>query len=123
MSRPSVDDVGTVRLAGELDMSAWTELGDLLVHVVESNRARPIVLDLSDLRFIDAHSIGLIVAAWTTATRSGRGLRVSGLHGLLEQVFRVLGLQQLLTEREAEEIPGGDIGGRSDSVGRTHDSG
>jgi anti-anti-sigma factor len=105
----------------------------LLVNVVESNQASPIVLDLSDVGFIDAHSIGLIVAASTAVSRDGGGLRVRGLHGLPERLFRLLGLGELLTDNAADVYPGVQIGGPhgpttnlgggSDFGGRTHGTG
>ena len=110
-SRAGIQDVIIVHLAGEFDLSRWAELEALLMNTVESNRASPIVLDLSNVSFIDAHSIGLIVAASTAVSSDGRGLRVRGLHGLPERLFRLLGLEELLTDHAADVYPGVQIGG------------
>jgi anti-anti-sigma regulatory factor len=51
---------------------------------------------MSDVDFVDAQSIGLIVQASTVAQHRGRVLRDAGLHGLPARVFRLVGLGHML---------------------------
>lgn len=74
------------------------------MHLVESTPASLVVLDLSEVRFIDAHSVGLIVAASAAAHRRRRTLIVEGLRGIPATVVRRLGLEPLLTGRLTERI-------------------
>ncbi len=76
-------------------MATWTHLDELLTSAV-SDGSGAIVLDLSDVDYIDCRSIGLIVAAFTAAKDRDRSLRVSGLHGMPKDLFDILGLQSLL---------------------------
>ena len=94
-SRRHFNGAVVVRLAGELDMATWTHLDELLTSAV-SDGSGAIVLDLSDVDYIDCRSIGLIVAAFTAAKDRDRSLRVSGLHGMPKDLFDILGLQSLL---------------------------
>jgi anti-anti-sigma factor len=120
-------------VAGELDLSTSAELRQRLTTVVESGPGAVIVLDLSDLRFIDAHCIGLIVAAWTAARCRGQRLEVDGLCGIPARVFGVLRLEPLLARRVCEDTAGRDSGGRYEranelasggrSVGGAHETG
>jgi anti-anti-sigma factor len=103
------DGVVVVSLAGELDLAA-VELEPLLLRVVESGPATTIVLDMSELRFIDAYGVGVIVGAWKAAEARGRALRVDGLHGLPARVFRLLGLEPVLARRPCGEIAEGECG-------------
>src|SRR5262249_19235910 len=80
-SQRRVDGGVVVDVAGELDFATSTELGQRLLNVVESGAA-VVVLDLSELRFIDAHCVGLIVAAWEAARCRGRRLEIDGLRGI-----------------------------------------
>jgi anti-sigma B factor antagonist len=105
-SRQSVDGVVVVRPAGELDLSTAAEFRRLL-SIAQSGTAATIVLDMSDVSFIDAHSLGLIVGASAAAEGRGRVLRVDGLHGLPARVFRLTGLEPMLARRGC-----GDTGGR-----------
>jgi anti-anti-sigma factor len=99
-------------VAGQLDLSTSAELRQRLMSVVESGRAAVVVLDLWDVRFIDAHSVGLIVAAWSAARRRGRRLEVDRLRGIPAQVFGLLGLEPLLAGRMCEDTAGRDARGR-----------
>jgi anti-sigma B factor antagonist len=111
-SQAHVDGALVVYLAGELDLSTARQLRRRLMAVAESSTAATIVLDLSDVSFIDAHSCGLIVNAWSVAKSHGRRLRVDGLHGIPARIFRLLGLEPILAWRAPETHQGGTIGGR-----------
>ena len=102
-----------VSMSGELDLATSAELRERLWRVVRSSDVATIVLDLSGVCFIDAHSIGLIVAARAEARVHGRVLQVDGLQGIPAHVFRVLGLDCLLARPTRDEARGGDSGGRS----------
>jgi anti-anti-sigma factor len=84
-----------VSLAGELDVAS-AELEPLLLRLVESGPADTIVLDLSELEFIDAYGVGVIVGAWKAAKDRGRVVHVSDVHGLPARVFRLAGVQPVL---------------------------
>ena len=101
-SRRRLNGAVVVRLAGELDMATWAHLDELLTSAV-SDGSLMIMLDLSDVHYIDAHSIGLIVAACTAAKDRGRSLHVSGLHGMPKDLFHILGLQSLLATSSVDD--------------------
>jgi anti-anti-sigma regulatory factor len=63
-----------------------------LTRVVESGSVTAIVLDFSDVGFLDARCTAVIVAAWTAAKDRGRELRVRGPRGIPARVFALLGL-------------------------------
>jgi len=113
-SQRSVGDAVVVRLAGELDLSTATEFRRRLLSVAESDAATTIVLDLSQVRFIDVRSTRLITSARTAAEARGRALQVDGLHGVPARVFRVLGLEWMQVRRPQEGDPGKDTGGGSE---------
>lgn len=116
-SHRRVDGGIVVYLAGELDLSTAEELGRRLMSVAESGAAATVVLDLSDVRFIDAQSIGLIVSAWAAAKFGGRELCVDGLHGIPARVFGLLGLDPILARRTLEADPEGNVDGRYAGAG------
>jgi anti-sigma B factor antagonist len=95
-SRRRIGCADVISLAGELDLATTSELRQRLMSVAESSAATTIVLDLSDVRYIDARSVDVIVAVWSAATSRGRRLQVEGLHGMPALVFGVLGLEPIL---------------------------
>jgi anti-anti-sigma factor len=106
-----------IKLAGALDLSNAGELRQRLMRIAESETAATIVLDLSGVRFIDAHSTGLIVTAWAAARCRGRRLRVDGLHGVSALVFDLFGLEPLLVDGPGIDEAGGDSSGRIEGAG------
>ncbi len=109
-SQRTVGDVVEVRLAGELDLSTATEFRKRLSRVAHSDAATTIVLDMSQVAFIDALSTGLIVGAHTAAESRGRRLQIDGLHGSPARVFQMLGLDWMRIRRPQEGDFGEDAG-------------
>ena len=103
------DGAVVVSLAGELDI-AVEGLEPLLLRVAESGPAPTIVLDMSELGFIDAYNVGVIVSAWKAAKARGRVLRVDGLQGEPARVFRLAGLEPLLARRPCRDSSKGNVG-------------
>jgi anti-anti-sigma factor len=104
-------------------MPAWAELGERLMRVAESEAAATVVLDMSDVQFMDAHSAGLIMTALAAAHRRGQALQVYGLHGIAARLFALLGCERMLVCSARADDPGGDVGGGANgprSVGGTH---
>ena len=104
-------DVVVVSLAGELDLAS-AQFGPVLLRLAESAPAATIVLDVSELRFIDAYGVGLIVNARKAAKAHGRALQVSGLQGLPARVLGLLGLDQALCAGSEAPCRKGRSGGR-----------
>jgi anti-anti-sigma factor len=110
-SQRRVEGGVVVHVAGELDFAASAELGQRLLNLVELDGAAVVVLDLSELRFIDAHCVGVIMAAWEAARCRGRRLEIDGLRGIPARVFDVLGLRTLLAAGMCEDTAGEDAHG------------
>jgi len=81
---------GSVRLVGEADLS--TE--DKLAHALERLAGQPgdITLDVGDLRFIDAHSIGLLVRT-AAALPSPSRLVLRHATGVVAKVLTLVGIR------------------------------
>ena len=95
-SQCCVGDVVVVYLAGELDMLTLPQFRQKLFGLVDSVAAGTVVLDLSELEFIGASSIEVILSARNAAGARGRDLCVDGLHGVSARVFEIFGLDSLV---------------------------
>ncbi len=89
------DDAGDhqVRLAGELDLASTPELANRLVAIAGST----VILDLSDLTFIDARGLAALVEARHRIEGQGDRLELRGAQGLVARVFEICGLAHLLS--------------------------
>jgi anti-anti-sigma factor len=105
-----VDDRAAVLcLRGELDLATTPDMRKLL-DTARATPASSILVDLREVSFIDAPSVGELVAAWSAAAQSGQQLRVTGLANQPARVFEILGLRGLLVPRGPEVGTAGRTG-------------
>jgi len=97
-----------VRPAGELDIATAGGLRDRLRAAVELEGVSTIVVDFSDVTFVDAYSIGVIVSAWNEAAARGRLLRVVRLSGMAAKLFVAVGLGALCSPEDGRGCIGED---------------
>jgi anti-anti-sigma factor len=94
----TADDRGDsvhLRLSGELDISTAPKVEDELARV-EPNRPETIVLDLSNLAFMDSTGLRLLIAADTRARQQGRRLLIVKGPEAVQRVFRITRLEERL---------------------------
>ena len=87
-----------VKLAGEFDLSG-RELADDVYAAV--NGATKIVLDLSDLEFIDSMGIHFVVTAHERAKQEGKALTIVQGGPQVSRVFKLVGLDDVLPFADA----------------------
>lgn len=84
--------------AGELDITVAAQLGDALDRV----RAGPglrLIVDLSQLGFLDVSGLRLLISADERLRRGGaQGLAVRGAAGIVRRIFEVVGATSLLAD-------------------------
>ncbi len=83
-------------LAGELDISVGEQLQDALAEAA-AQRPRVLIVDLSAVQFIDSHSIGILVRAYTAAQAAGYQFTVANPRGIVLHVLDMMGLLDILT--------------------------
>jgi anti-anti-sigma factor len=84
------DATAIVHVAGELDLDTATQLTDVL-RDLEGSTAR-IVLDVSELEFIDSAGLRLAVVQHQRATQDGFEFVIAGAEGNVLRVLRLTGL-------------------------------
>ena len=87
-------DVHTIALAGELDLNNAGTVQDELDRV-ETEDALTIVVDLSQLTFIDSSGVQLVLAAHARAAEGGRLALLRG-PASVQRVFEICGVAELL---------------------------
>lgn len=76
---------------GRLDLVAAGDLRTVVATAVVG-AATPLVVDLSDVQFIDSSGLGALVGALRTARQAGLDLRIAGA---AEQVLAVLAMTRI----------------------------
>ena len=87
------EGVCRLKLTGEFDISG-RELADELL--ARARGARKIVLDLSELEFIDSMGIHFVVTAHETAQADGRQFTIVRGGPEVDRIFKLVGLGDVL---------------------------
>jgi anti-sigma B factor antagonist len=90
------EGVAAVVLSGELDAFTSRLLRDRLVGLFEEGQA-DIVIDLTDVDFIDSTAAGVLVGALRRARAAGGDVHLRGPSAATRQVFEVSGLARLFS--------------------------
>lgn len=93
-------DAQVVRVRGELDLATAPQLADVLSGTVGQGTL-PVLLDLSDVTFIDSSALRTLVLAGRELGESGRTLQIGPRS---ERVMKVLEMTQLDQYTEAFQV-------------------
>ena len=85
-----------VRLLGELDMSTATQLRDELTRVT-SDGARHVVVDLSDLAFIDSTGLSVLIGGLKRLRQDGGDMALRSPTPGTRRVLEITGLTEVFS--------------------------
>ena len=95
------DGVAQLNLGGELDLAAKPAVNELVRRRLADAAITRLVIDLTEVTFIDSSGIGTLIGCRNLADRSGKALQVIGAQGRVARVLDLTGVGDLL---------GGDAG-------------
>jgi anti-sigma B factor antagonist len=98
-SLTQVDDIVTVSLYGDIDLSATAQVRETLQSAARDDAVQHIVVDLAGVTFIDSTALGVLVATHTAAQRRGATFVVTNPGSMATMVLTVTGLFDLLVDR------------------------
>lgn|SRR5487761_670841 len=82
-----------VRLVGELDLASASTVARTLVSVAGST----VVVDMSDLSFIDSSGVAALAQASRLIEAQGDRIELQGARGIVRRMFGLLGMDEWLT--------------------------
>ena len=77
---------------GEIDVSTVARLEAALEAAIETGGSGVVVVDLTEVTFIDSSGLGALVAGLKQAQQRGGTLVVRGIQGAPRKVFEITGL-------------------------------
>src|SRR5271156_3209652 len=96
-------DLAIVAMGGELDYEASPQLRARLVGAIKAG-GRRLVLDLSDVTFIDSTAIGVLAGTVARLDEAGGGsLAVVCAHEKVVQIFEITGLDSVIAVHSSRE--------------------
>ncbi|HEU4540213.1 MAG TPA: STAS domain-containing protein [Jiangellaceae bacterium] len=103
-----------VRLTGEIDLSNAARLQDQLSLLVEQGH---VVVDLSEVTFIDSTGLTAFIVGHRRAAAAGTGLHLAGASGTVQRLLELTQLDRHLDHHEA--LAGAlQAAGASDAAGQ-----
>jgi anti-sigma B factor antagonist len=85
-----------IRLIGEMDMSNVDEARKPILAAMDGDAERPVVVDLSELEFIDSTGIRLLLEAQAASNADSNRLSFRGVRDEVAQVLRVTGVDKTI---------------------------
>lgn len=95
-------NVAVVRLAGRLNMVTAPKLRDAVVKAVADGHAR-LVVDLSDVEFIDSSGLGALVSGLKTTRQAGGDLRIAAANEQVKLVLQLTNVERVLSPYDEVE--------------------
>ena len=96
-------DLAVLVMGGELDYEVSPQIRARLVGAIKDGRRR-LVLDLSDVTFIDSTAIGVLAGTVVKLDEAGGGsLAVVCSHEKVVQIFEITGLDSVIAVHSSRE--------------------
>ena len=92
--------VSVIELAGDLDRTAEAELD---AAYAQAGTARPLVLDFTDVAYINSTGIAVIVGLLARARANHQALSARGLSEHYRQIFEITRLADFMTILDGKE--------------------
>lgn len=101
----STRDVGgsaVIDVAGEVDVYTAPQLDEALTGLIDTGKFN-LVVNLSDVEFLDSTGLGVLVKALKHARENGGSLAVVATHDRITKVFKITGLDSAISLHAAVE--------------------
>ena len=86
----------TVRLSGELDQRMAARVREEIDALIDDQRVRRLVFDVSGLDFMDSSGIGLIIGRYKRLSRRGGSVAVTDPDARIDRLFQMSGVYQVV---------------------------
>ncbi len=84
-----------LKIRGELDITARDDLSATIIDIVGAG-CDHLVIDLSEVTFIDSEALSGLLDGYTTAVGKGTRMTATGARGVVHRVLQITGLLTLL---------------------------
>ncbi|AWB90875.1 STAS domain-containing protein [Aeromicrobium chenweiae] len=93
ISDRSAGDFHVVELAGDIDIESARELRAHIVERISDSSSR-VVVDLTDVAFMDSSGLGALVGGWQMTREDGE-FRIAGASPVVQRVLSITGMEQV----------------------------
>ena len=97
-------EVVTAYLSGEIDHHTAKEMRETIDEAVELNMPTLLVLDFSDVSFMDSSGIGLVMGRYKLMKNLSGKVFVENAPRQIKKVLRMAGIEKMLSEKSGKEV-------------------
>jgi stage II sporulation protein AA (anti-sigma F factor antagonist) len=90
-----------VALKGDLDLKTADPLRDALDKLMDRYRDRNLVLDLSEVGFVDSSGLGVILGRYRRLKEQGRAIALTGVRPQVRSVLELAGVESIINITDA----------------------
>ena len=85
-----------VKLEGEIDHHTSAEIRDELDRMIAENRPRTLILELSDINFMDSSGLGLVLGRYRRLNEIGSNMFIKNPGVRTEKILAMAGVDKLI---------------------------
>jgi anti-sigma B factor antagonist len=111
MTQQTVGDYPVLTVHGEADLYSAPALQDGLSTLLGAG-AKAVVVDLTEVAFLDSTGLGVLVGARTRAVENGQTLPIVCEDGRILKLFRITGLETVFEIHPSVEAALQSLGGQ-----------
>jgi len=101
--KDAVDDGVILRLQGEVDLTSSPQVRQTLLETVKNKDHSRVVIDLSDVSFMDSSGVATLVEALQAQRKAGGKLVLFGLQDRVRGIFEIARLDSIFTIVDDEQ--------------------
>lgn len=101
------EELPTLKLSGEMDLRAATDLREALLKAL-SDGGGSVLLDLSELSFIDSTIISVLIMARKRADSSSGEVRLRNVPGRIQRILAITGIDSLFPTVQSPDLSDGN---------------
>lgn len=94
-------DILALEMAGRLAVGAESQDLQTKVEGLIAQNRRKIILDLTELKYMDSTGLGTVVSCFTKTRQAGGQLRVAGANKTILNLFKITRLDKVLSLDES----------------------
>jgi len=92
-------DFNTIFLKGELDHHSAKKTREAMDDIISITKPSHLIIDLSDIGFMDSSGIGLVLGRYKLMFESGGSVEIITKTPSIKRIFEMAGVNKLLTVR------------------------
>lgn len=88
-------EVVTALIEGEIDHHSAKEIREVIDNSIELNMPSLLILDFSNVSFMDSSGIGLVMGRYRSLIKSGAELHITGASAQIYKMLKLAGIEKL----------------------------